>query len=346
MASTSTSSKYAKHRWIGEGDDDEEEAEEEIEGVQSVVIGQCFCFLICDILFISEIEAICRRWLADGPKILMKKGAESVPSFKNLYAVKHELKNGKRVYCMEYHFMNSSKDQVLMLQSPIALPKAVKPHGGRRRRCGRRSHPPEGCGMLTVLEDFSRNVYKDGHGNETEEVEECGYVEDGPAEIIWQGNEITVKKNKAKVPKKAKDKQPIQQDKAHCPFYLKTADCRFGARCSSVHFYPDKSCTLLMKNMYSGPGFASEQDEGLEICKRPLSWKVGINCVLKMSVAIQSFLLTCLRNFDLSKLDFTQEERSFYMMLEEDSRQKFKDPPEDAIVATCGDIQTRNMRCV
>ncbi|KAL5212617.1 hypothetical protein ABZP36_023464 [Zizania latifolia] len=100
----------------------------------------------------------------------------------------------------------------------------------------------------TVPEDFSRDVYKDGHGNETEEVEEYGYVEDGPAEIIWQGNEITVKKNKAKVPKKAKDKQPIQQ---------------------------------------------------------------------------------------LSKLDFTQEERSFYMMLEEGSRQKFKDPPEDAVVATC-----------
>nr|ABO80462.1 U2 auxiliary factor small subunit [Medicago truncatula] len=53
-------------------------------------------------------------------------------------------------------------------------------------------------------------------------------------------------------------------DKAHCPFHLKTAACRFGDRCSRVHFYPDKSCTLLIKNMYNGPGLAWEQDEGLE----------------------------------------------------------------------------------
>lgn len=57
-----------------------------------------------------------------------------------------------------------------------------------------------------------------------------------------------------------------EQDKAHCPFHLKTGACRFGSHCSRVHFYPDKSCTLLMKNMYCGPGFAWEQDEGLEVC--------------------------------------------------------------------------------
>ncbi|KAF3659610.1 Zinc finger CCCH domain-containing protein 5 [Capsicum annuum] len=136
------------------------------------------------------------------------------------------------------------------------------------------------------------------------------YVEDGPPEIIWQGNEIIVKRNKVKV--KRKDPDPVilkedpnrptsnplppqselyadyknasslsaqqllenvavqtpnfgtEQDKAHCPFHLKTGACRFGSRCSRVHFYPDKSCTLLMKNMYCGPGFAWEQDEGLE----------------------------------------------------------------------------------
>ncbi|CAH8340158.1 unnamed protein product [Eruca vesicaria subsp. sativa] len=55
-----------------------------------------------------------------------------------------------------------------------------------------------------------------------------------------------------------------EQDKAHCPFHLKTGACRFGPRCSRVHFYPDKSCTILMKNMYNGPGIAREQDEGLE----------------------------------------------------------------------------------
>ncbi|XP_057977959.1 zinc finger CCCH domain-containing protein 5 [Malania oleifera] len=55
-----------------------------------------------------------------------------------------------------------------------------------------------------------------------------------------------------------------EQDKAHCPFHFKTGACRFGQRCSRVHFYPDKSCTLLIKNMYNGPGLAWEQDEGLE----------------------------------------------------------------------------------
>ncbi|KAL0697557.1 hypothetical protein Bca4012_053679 [Brassica carinata] len=58
-----------------------------------------------------------------------------------------------------------------------------------------------------------------------------------------------------------------EQDKAHCPFHLKTGACRFGPRCSRVHFYPDKSCTILMKNMYNGPGIAWEQDEGLEVCR-------------------------------------------------------------------------------
>lgn len=61
------------------------------------------------------------------------------------------------------------------------------------------------------------------------------------------------------------------QDKAHCPFHLKTGACRFGVRCSRVHFYPDKSSTLLMKNMYNGPGLALEQDEGLEVCQRKFS---------------------------------------------------------------------------
>ncbi|KAM7250475.1 hypothetical protein ACFE04_022358 [Oxalis oulophora] len=133
------------------------------------------------------------------------------------------------------------------------------------------------------------------------------YVEEGPAEIIWKGNEIIVKKKKVRVPKKSADQlnkkedadrptsNPLppqsaafadhqsasaqqllenvaqqvpnfgtEQDKAHCPFHLKTGACRFGQHCSRAHFYPDKSCTLLMKNMYSGPGLAWEQDEGLE----------------------------------------------------------------------------------
>ncbi|XP_019704241.1 uncharacterized protein [Elaeis guineensis] len=148
------------------------------------------------------------------------------------------------------------------------------------------------------------------HADELEEGDEWEYVEEGPAEIIWQGNEIIVKKKRVRVAKKSADRQPMkedddrptsnplppqsaafasyknepsmsaqevlekaalqipnfgtEQDKAHCPFHLKTGACRFGSRCSRVHFHPDKSCTLLVKNMYSGPGLAWEQDEGLE----------------------------------------------------------------------------------
>lgn len=141
--------------------------------------------------------------------------------------------------------------------------------------------------------------------------DEYEYVDEGPAEIIWQGNEIIVKKRKVKVakriteqiPDKEDDDRPTsnplppqsaafasyvqgetaqeiiagvaqqvpnfgtEQDKAHCPFHLKTGACRFGSRCSRVHFYPDKSCTLLIRNMYNGPGLTCEQDEGLEVCQ-------------------------------------------------------------------------------
>ncbi|GLT34117.1 hypothetical protein SLA2020_086580 [Shorea laevis] len=144
--------------------------------------------------------------------------------------------------------------------------------------------------------------------NEDEDDDDWEYVEEGPAEIIWQGNEIIVRKKKVRVPKKHVDQTSKQehadrptsnplppqsdafadylnassaqqvletvakeipnfgteQDKAHCPFHLKTGACRFGQRCSRVHFYPDKSCTLLIRNMYTGPGLAWDQDEGLE----------------------------------------------------------------------------------
>jgi len=105
MASSS-SARYAKHRRIGEdeeAEEDEEEAEEELERFDDFTIASSWE------RFISEIEAICRQWLADGPKILMKKGADCVPPFENLYMIKRELKHGKRVYSMEYHFMKSAK---------------------------------------------------------------------------------------------------------------------------------------------------------------------------------------------------------------------------------------------
>ncbi|CAK9168428.1 unnamed protein product [Ilex paraguariensis] len=159
-----------------------------------------------------------------------------------------------------------------------------------------------------ALEEEESKKIQVAHENEGNEDDEWEYIEEGPPEIIWQGNEIIVKKKKVRVKKKDADLQaktedpnrptsnPLppqseafsdyknmfsaqqllenvaqqvpnfgtEQDKAHCPFHLKTGACRFGSRCSRVHFYPDKSCTLLIKNMYSGPGLAWEQDEGLE----------------------------------------------------------------------------------
>ncbi|ESR37040.1 hypothetical protein CICLE_v10030365mg [Citrus x clementina] len=141
--------------------------------------------------------------------------------------------------------------------------------------------------------------------NECDEDDDWEYVEEGPTEIIWQGNEIIIRMKKVRVLKK--DANPLskkedvdrptsnplppqseafadhqnaqqeletiaqqvpnfgtEQDKVHCPFHLKTGACWFGQRCSRVYFYPDKSCTLLIKNMHNGPGLAWEQDEGLE----------------------------------------------------------------------------------
>ncbi|XP_059637743.1 zinc finger CCCH domain-containing protein 5 [Cornus florida] len=166
----------------------------------------------------------------------------------------------------------------------------------------------EGDRRKALEEELNQNQVE--HQNELKEDEDWEYVEERPPEIIWQGNEIIVKKNRVKVKKKDVDQRtkkedldrptsnPLppqseafadyksastvsaqqlldnaaqqipnfgtEQDKAHCPFHIKTGACRFGVRCSRVHFYPDKSCTLLIKNMYSGPGLAWEQDEGLE----------------------------------------------------------------------------------
>ncbi|XP_057512067.1 uncharacterized protein LOC130794228 isoform X2 [Actinidia eriantha] len=54
--------------------------------------------------FISEIEAVCRQWLADGPKNLLQKGAACLGSSKSLYTVKFELKYATKSYFMEYYF--------------------------------------------------------------------------------------------------------------------------------------------------------------------------------------------------------------------------------------------------
>lgn len=54
--------------------------------------------------FISEIEAVCRQWLADGTKNLLRKGAISLNITEGLYKVKTDLKYAMKSYCMEYYF--------------------------------------------------------------------------------------------------------------------------------------------------------------------------------------------------------------------------------------------------
>ncbi|KAL6180669.1 hypothetical protein ACLB2K_047329 [Fragaria x ananassa] len=102
------------------------------------------------------------------------------------------------------------------------------------------------------------------NANEDGDDDDWECVEEGPAEIIYKGNEITIKNKRVKVPKRNRVQQSIKEDKDHCPFHLKTGVCRFGQHCGRVHFYPDKSSTLLIKNMYNGPGLTWEHDEGLE----------------------------------------------------------------------------------
>ncbi|KAL6580891.1 hypothetical protein OROMI_006814 [Orobanche minor] len=78
--------------------------------------------------FISEIEAVCRQWLADGPKNLLVKDAVSNPS-KDMYKTKSEFKYAKQSYFMEYYFATSN-DGVITPHSAsgvvLSAPEASK----------------------------------------------------------------------------------------------------------------------------------------------------------------------------------------------------------------------------
>lgn len=54
---------------------------------------------------------------------------------------------------------------------------------------------------------------KENDRNEDDGGDDWEYVEEGPAEIIWQGNEITVRKKKVRVPKKNADRQSRKEVK-------------------------------------------------------------------------------------------------------------------------------------
>ncbi|XP_031388394.1 rab3 GTPase-activating protein catalytic subunit isoform X2 [Punica granatum] len=62
--------------------------------------------------FISDIEAVCRQWMADGPKNLLEKGAIGLGSSKNLYKVKSELKYAMKSYITEYFFETNNNGKM------------------------------------------------------------------------------------------------------------------------------------------------------------------------------------------------------------------------------------------
>lgn len=69
--------------------------------------------------------------------------------------------------------------------------------------------------MLSCLCLFGQEI-------EANEDDEWEYREEGPPEIIWQGNEIIVKKNRVRVKKKDADQQVGKQIFASC-FISKTS---------------------------------------------------------------------------------------------------------------------------
>ncbi|XP_027176004.1 rab3 GTPase-activating protein catalytic subunit isoform X1 [Coffea eugenioides] len=77
---------------------DDDDQEEEIEHFDDFTLASSWE------RFISEIEAVCRQWLATGPKNLVKKDAVCLDFSKNIYKVRSELKYAMKNYSMEYYF--------------------------------------------------------------------------------------------------------------------------------------------------------------------------------------------------------------------------------------------------
>ncbi|XP_008235159.1 PREDICTED: rab3 GTPase-activating protein catalytic subunit isoform X2 [Prunus mume] len=94
--------------------DDEAEAEAEEEEVEHF---DDFTLASSWERFISDIEAVCRQWMADGPKNLLKKDAREVSE--DLYKVKSELKFSAKNYCMEYYFGNKNEGKVIDWNSTL-----------------------------------------------------------------------------------------------------------------------------------------------------------------------------------------------------------------------------------
>ncbi|TKY47194.1 Rab3 GTPase-activating protein catalytic subunit [Spatholobus suberectus] len=97
MASSSTGKKIQVDATDDELTEREEE-EEELEHFDDFTLASSWE------RFISEIEAVLRLWMSDGPNNLLEKGAVLLEDSGNLYKVKSEMKYAMKSYCMEYYF--------------------------------------------------------------------------------------------------------------------------------------------------------------------------------------------------------------------------------------------------
>nr|KYP59673.1 Rab3 GTPase-activating protein catalytic subunit [Cajanus cajan] len=98
MASSSTGNKIHADATDDELTEQEEEEEEELEHFDDFTLASSWE------RFISEIEAVLRLWMSDGPNNLLEKGAVLLEDSGNLYKVKSEMKYAMKNYCMEFYF--------------------------------------------------------------------------------------------------------------------------------------------------------------------------------------------------------------------------------------------------
>ncbi|KAK7301624.1 hypothetical protein RJT34_12493 [Clitoria ternatea] len=103
MESSSTSKKIQAYTTDEEFTEREEE-EEDLEHFDDFTLASSWE------RFISEIEAVCRLWMSDGPSNLLEKGAVRLEDFGSLYTIKSEMKYAMKNYCMEYYFETKSDD--------------------------------------------------------------------------------------------------------------------------------------------------------------------------------------------------------------------------------------------
>ncbi|CAG8475569.1 10445_t:CDS:2 [Rhizophagus irregularis] len=71
--------------------------------------------------------------------------------------------------------------------------------------------------------------------------------------ILWEGTSaISPSVTSVQEDSSEKTDYGTEKDQVNCPFYLKTGACRYGDSCGRHHQYPEKSVTILVKNMYEG----------------------------------------------------------------------------------------------